>query len=299
MSNQKLKTPFFVLLVILFTFSFSSCKSKKKIKKEEVSKVDTIFGDTLNEKCRIPYKSGKTLGANMIENQFDFEYINAKFSCDLKVDEEENSFTVNLRCRKDSVIWMSISKLGIDAARALITRDTVKIVLGLTEKKYFVGGFSYINELLHADLDYSMLQALLFGNSTEFYSEDEKLRPGKDRENCRYILSTVRKKQTRKINQGQAIPEESYQIIWIDPLGYKISEIQYEEKITKRKFRAKYDDFRLVGNKMAPFNLFYLITAEKSIRADISYSKININEPQKFPFTIPSNYDPIEIKSKE
>ena len=298
-SKPSFTTLFWLLAMVGFLSITTSCKSKRKIKKEDIAKTDTIFGDTLNEKCRIPHKSGKTLSASVLENEFDYVYVNAKFSCELVVDEEQNSFTVSVRAKKDSIIWMSISKLGIDAARALITKDTVKIVLGLTEKKYFIGGFSYINDLLNADLDFSMIQALLFGNSAEFHSEEEKLRPGKDRENCRYILSTIRKKQAKRINQGQQIANESYQTMWVNPVGYKISEVQFEDVDTKRKFSARYEDFRQVGSRLAPFSLMYLISAEKKIKADISYSKILINETQKFPFTIPANYDPIEFKTKE
>lgn len=302
MQNRQIKKIISGLLVLLLFLSvtfFSSCKSRKKIKKTEATAIDTIFGDTLSGKCRIPFKSGKALSANIFENEFNFTYVNAKFNCELKVDEEENSFNVNVRCKKDSIIWLSISKLGIDAARALITRDTVKIVLGLTEKKYFIGDFSYINQLLQSDLDYTMIQALLFGNSAEFYPDDEKLRPGKDKENCRYILSTIRKKQAKRINEGQQMPNESYQTIWIEPQSYKISEVQFEDVLTKRKFRAQYEDFRLVDSCFAPFRLLYSISAEKKITADVFYSKIQKNEPQKFPFTIPSNYERIQIQSKD
>lgn len=234
----------------------------------------------------------------MKENELDYTYASAKLSCELTVDGEENSFQVNIRCRKDSVIWMSISKLGIDAARVLITKDSVKFTLGLTERKYFKGDFSYVNQLLHAELDYNMIQALMFGNSAEFVDADEKLKPGKDKENCRYLLSTVRKRHLKRIMEGEEQPKESFQTIWLSPETFKIQKLEFDDPQTKRKFNAQYDDFRPVDRFLSPFKMVYLITAEKQVNAKISFARITINEPQKFPFNIPSSYDPIEIKQK-
>jgi hypothetical protein len=286
-------------LVFILLFTFYSCKNKKQIvstePKQEISKTPD---STANEKCKMDFKSGKALAKHLKENELDFNYANAKFNCNLTFDNEEHSFNVSVRCRKDSVIWMSISKLGIDAARALITRDTVKIMLGLTEKKYFIGDFSYINELLQANLDFDMIQALLFGNSANFYDEDEKLKPGKDKVNCNYFLSTVKKRSLKKINNGEKQPDENYQTIWLHPTTFKIVMLEFDDIKTNRKFNACYDEFNTIDNYLAPYKLVYSISAEKNIKADIQYSKISLNEVLTFPFRIPSSYEPIQVNRK-
>jgi hypothetical protein len=277
----------FVLVLLL-----GACRHKKVIPKNPP--IATV--DTTGEKCRMDFKNGRALSQRMYENELDYTYATAKFNCELTIDGEEHSFNVSVRTRKDSVIWMSISKLGIDAARVLITKDTVKFTLGLTEKKYFVGDFSYINDKLHADLDFDMLQALLFGNSAEFYDEDEKLKPGRDKHNCQYFLSTTRKKHVKRIIKGSEQPKESTQTIWLDPNNFKIVMTEFDDVETKRKFNACYEDFRPVDKFLAPFKMLYNITAEKNIKADIKYARISINEVQRFPFTIPPSYDRIEFK---
>jgi hypothetical protein len=277
-----------VLVALLF---FASCRHKKNLAKQPVTVVDTT-----SEKCRMDFKNGKALSRRMNENELDYIYASAKFNCELTMDGEENSFNVTVRTRKDSVIWMSISKLGIDAARVLITKDSVKFTLGLTERKYFTGDFTYINQMLHADLDFNMLQALLFGNSAEFYDEDEKLKPGRDKSNCQYFLSTVRKKHVKRIVKGDEQPKESVQTMWLDPQTFKIVTMEFDDVETKRKFNACYSDFKPVDKYLAPFKMLYNITAEKNIKAEIKYSRISINEPQKFPFTISPNYERIEFR---
>jgi hypothetical protein len=287
------------LLIFCTSFLFTSCKSKQKVKKTDETNVTQNLPDSLNDKCHLDYKNGRALTKLVKENELDFTYANSKFSCDLSIDNEDHSFSVSVRCRKDSVIWMSISKLGIDAARVLITKDSVKFTMGLTEKKYFKGDFSYINQLLHADLDYDMIQALLFGNSAQFYDEEDRLNPGKDRSNCQYLLSTTRKKHALRINNGVEQPKESYQTMWISPNSFKITQLEFNDVDAKRKFNACYEDFKAVGNYTAAYKLLYTITAEKIIKADVKYSKININEVQKFPFTIPPSYEPIEFKKQQ
>lgn len=286
MRGTLLSIVFLACLAVLGT----SCRHKRELAKKSVAV------DTTAEKCRMDFKSGRALSQRMYQSELDYTYATAKFNCELTIDGEEHSFNVSVRTRKDSVIWMSISKLGIDAARVLITKDTVKFTMGLTEKKYFVGDFSYINEMLKADLDFEMLQALLFGNSAEFYDEDEKLKPARDKSNCQYFLSTIRKKRIKRIIGGVAQPRESFQAIWLDPATFKIVMMEFDDVETKRKFNACYDDFQPVDQHLAPFKLLYTITAEKNIRADIKYARISINEPQRFPFNIPSNYERIEFK---
>jgi hypothetical protein len=283
-----------ILPFLLFALTTTSCKSKKTLAKQTLG---TII-DTTNERCRMDFKSGKSLSKRMNDCEFDFSYASAKFSCQLTLDSEEHSFNVSVRCRKDSVIWLSISKLGIDAARVLITKDTVKFTLGLTEKRYFVGDFSYINQMLHADLDYEMLQALLFGNSADFHDEDEKLKPGRDKSTCQYFLSTIRKRRLRRITNGIETPTESYQTMWLDPETFKITTLEFTDVQAKRKFSSSYSDFKAVDKYLAPFKLLYTITAEKNIKANINYGRISINEPQTFPFKIPPSYERIEFKKQ-
>jgi hypothetical protein len=150
--------------------------------------------------------------------------------------------------------------------------------------------------MLHADLDYDMLQALLFGNSADFHDDDDKLKPGRDKNTCQYFLSTVRKRHLKKIISGAETPNESYQTIWLDPASFKIVNLEFDDVKEKRKFTSAYSDFKAVSNYLAPFKLLYTITAEKNIKAEISYSRININEQQSFPFKIPASYERIQFK---
>lgn len=287
----------FLPIILTLLLGHYGCISRKK-KDTPSLKTAHLETDTLKERCRMDFKSGKSLSERMNANSFLFNYASAKLSCELTMDGEEYSFTINVRILKDSVIWMSISKLGIDAARVMITKDSVKFTVGMGERKFFKGDFSYINSQLKSDLDFDMLQALLFGNSAAFYDDDEKLRPGRDQTDCRYFLSTVRKKHAKRLRKGMELPKESYQTIWLDPNTFKITEILFEDPESKRKFNANYDRFASVGNFTVPMRATFKVLAEKNLTARIDYGKITVNDALGFPFSIPTSYKRIYFQEQ-
>src|SRR5690348_3224740 len=79
----------------------------------------------------------KLKGSNVIElfdsllaHEFDFQWLTAKAEVEY-TDQDNNpeTFDVNIRLRKDSVIWISVTPLlGIEAVRVLITPDSMKIM---------------------------------------------------------------------------------------------------------------------------------------------------------------------------
>lgn len=282
-------TPVRVLLLLLIaTFTLSSCKSRKKI--------------TLNNgRCILDFKNARTLSSNLKSTQFRFDRINAKMSVDAEIDSSSSSFTVSMRMRKDSVIWMTISKLGIEGARLLITKDSVKFFkrpLGDDHGKYFVGDYSYLSKLANTELDFEILQSLLVGNNVEFYDEDEKLKPGID--NCQYILGTTRKKKMRKVVEKGKELKEPAQSIYMLPETFKISRILFYEFNPDRSFDALYSAYEKVDStQLFPMKMNYTIKAQKSVKIDIAYNKVVLNEEQTFPFKIPENYEAITIKEKK
>jgi len=237
---------------------------------------------------RMDYKSPRTLIEHLKANEFKYDWITAKFGCEAVMDDQSNSFTVNLRGRKDSVLWLSISALGIEAARAIVTRDSVKLRNNLA-KSYFVGDYNYLSKLLNTDLDFEMLQSLLIGNSVEFYEEDEKLKSGKD--NNKYLLSTVRKRRLKKVLEKNEPLKDHVQVIWLEPGIYKIARLLINDFNTNRTFEANYSNYQKVDSLYFPYDLKFNIKAEKVINININYSKVNLNIPQSFPFTIPDNYE--------
>jgi hypothetical protein len=274
-----------LLFFLVSAFSFSSCKNQKKI--------------TLNNgKCILDFKNARTLTTNLKANEINFTWLKAKLSAEALIDSSSNSFTVNLRIKKDSVIWMSISKLGIEGARVLITKDSVKFFTTFPKNQYFKGDYAYISKLLNTELDFEMLQSLLVGNSVTFYDEDEKIKPGID--DCSYTLGTVRKFKMRRVERGKELKEPA-QSIYLVPENFKIARILFYEFNPDRSFDAHFGDFIKIESdgQLFPQKMNYTIKAQKNVTIDLNYSKVTLNEEQTFPFRIPENYEQIIFKGKQ
>jgi hypothetical protein len=274
--NTKRFTP----AIFIFLISLSSCKNQKKI--------------TLNNgKCILDFKNTKALTANLKKNEFRFDKLNAKLGVDVTIDSSSYSFSVSLRIKKDSVIWMSINKIGIEFARVLITKDSVKFSNGY-DKKYFKGDFAYISKLLNTELDFEILQSLLVGNSVEFYQEDEKIKPGVD--NCQYTLGTIRKYKMRRAVRGKELKEPA-QTIYMIPETFKIARILFFDFNPDRSFDARFSNYEKIDStQFFPKIMNYGIKAQKNVKIDLQYSKISLNEEKTFPFKIPDNYEQIIYK---
>jgi hypothetical protein len=291
----------YLIKIILITTTsallVSACKHKKKIIKTETPTV--VQEDSLSSKCKLDYKSARALSKYVKENEFRFNWINAKANVDAFIDEKEENFDIKLKIRKDSAILVSIQYLlGLEVAKVLITKDSVKFV-NYIQKTYFKGDYNYINELLNADLDYDLLQAVLFGNSAEFYDDDEtKLKPVMDRTNCHYLLSTERKRRLRKIQNGNSDLKNPLQTLTLQPNDFKILKNEFIDPISNRKFIANYSKFTQKDSVYAPHHVDIEIVAQKKASLKIEYVRIEKNSPQKLTLNIPIKYDPIVLPKK-
>jgi len=270
-----------------------SCKSKKHAQQTAVISVEDTLG-----RCRLSFKTAKTLSRHIKENELKYEWIYAKADVEVLIDGEDHKLDIRVKAKRDSAMWISIQAIGlIDIAKLLITRDSVKMVV-YVKKQYFKGDFNYINQLLNADLDFDLIQAALIGNSADFDDDDSKMKPVIDRDNCQYLLSTERKRKLRRINSGQDSLKRSLQMMRLDPENYKIINNDFEDVATNRSFHAKYEKFHVSDSIFAPHLVNIEIKAEKKIDLKINYVRMEINQPQKLTLNIPKNYDPIPIKKE-
>lgn len=274
-----------ILTVLLIPFLFS-CKVKKKVSPKP-------------EKCKLDYKSARTLTNLLKQNQAHYVTFAAKAKTDVIVDEKSTEFTISLRMKKDSVIWISISPaLGIEVMRFSATKDSIKFINRINNT-YYVGSYDTLSKMLNTEIDLEVLQSLLTGNSVEFYEEDEKLRPGID--SCRYILGTIRKRKLRKVMEKGKELKEPAQTIWILDSSFKISRILFREFGSRREFDAHFTDFKPIENIqdsvrhiLVPHILTFYIKTGNIITVNLKYTKAYANKPQNFPFTVPEGYEQIK-----
>ncbi|MGB0882808.1 MAG: DUF4292 domain-containing protein [Vicingaceae bacterium] len=226
----------------------------------------------------------------MKDNEFQFETISAKANVAI-VDSagKKTGFKTHLRIRKDSAIWMSISKLSVEAARVLITTDSVKIINRLN-KEYFIGDFSYINKVFGTDLDYQMMEALLIGNSLDF-EEKGRLISRVDRQKDLYYLSTVKKRKVKmELKKDKDKIKEDGQVLWLDPITFKVKELLLTSPESNRSLKGAYSNYKTVNEQLLPFEGQFLLKSNTSSTVNVKFSKISSGKKLSFPFKISSKY---------
>jgi hypothetical protein len=265
------KTGTGILLLFSALLALSSCKTTR-----------TVIKAPLKE------QGADYLYSQLKENEFHFEWASIKFDASYTDKKGSNDFKGQLRLKKDSVIWVSISPaLGIELFRMIITQDSVKYV-DRFNKEYFSGDYALVSGFLQIEIDFDILQSLILGNDFQFY-ETNTFRASID--NLEYKLSTTGRRKIKKEAEATSDPIVLLQNIWLDPDSYKITRVDVKQYMKdNRKLDAAYSEFIKAEGETYPSKLKFSILAENPFDMNINFSKVEMNVPMSFPFSIPGNY---------
>jgi hypothetical protein len=264
-----------VNIVVLFLISILvfSCKNQEKASRKPLEG-----------------KKVKYLLSQLDINEFQFETLSAKAEFTLIKGGKKTSFKASVRMRKDSVIWMSITPaFGIEMARILITKDTVKVINRL-QKEYFVGDYRYLNKRFNVDLVFDDIQSVLLGNSIAFEA-DEKLKFSIDNE--MYYLGNMKKRKANKADEKpEKIERKKDEVVslWLDESTFKINRFLLSDLTADRFVKGDYSNHMNVENQLMPKNVEFNIQSEDPAKLNIEYSKVSLNNPLSFSFKISSKY---------
>ena len=211
-----------------------------------------------------------------------------KASVEYAGQNETESFDINLRIRKDSALWISITPLlGIEALRVLVTHENMQI-LDRVHKTYTVHDFEYLDDLLKTRLNFEIIQAVLVGNYFP-YLKNEKLKSVYE-EDSSTILSTLNKRKLRRAMEDKDPNKPVVQDFWINS-GYRIVKSRMADDKLDRSLEATYTDFTEAGSKLIPNKIMVTIASSHPATIKVEYSKITVDEPVSIPFSVPEKYE--------
>ena len=216
--------------------------------------------------------------ANVAE--IDFRYLTAKSKISFKTHLQDiDNASVNIRVRKDSLIWLSVSKIGIEAVRGLITRDSITIIDKI-HREYSVYDFPTLSKQFNFEMNFALLQALIVGNLPLPKRPAQKIKNERD-----YLLL--------RQSEGKVMVEN-----YIGEQDRKLKKLMLTEQPTKNTLRLDYEDFTSLNNFLFPYTS--LVTVDYKSQTDgqfyqtllrIKHNKVELVEKNPgFPFTIPANY---------
>tara|TARA_B100001057_G_scaffold405238_1_gene418104 strand:+ start:1190 stop:1933 length:744 start_codon:yes stop_codon:yes gene_type:complete len=204
----------------------------------------------------------------------EVDWFTAQLKGQAQLNDKTYPISAQLRMRKDSVIWISVSAiLGLEAARINLTPDSVKLINRLNST-FFKGDVKELTKRYNLHLSFYEIQNVLlakysFSNPTSF-----QLLPSEQD----YILfaESDTAKHTIRLN-SEFLPLE-INTVNQDSINLKLS----------------YSNFVAVQEQWLPLNTdLQVLTLNNGFNFTYSYSKILVNRPKKIKFSIPSSYAPM------
>lgn len=210
--------------------------------------------------------------------EINFDYFQGKARMILRDANKEREVRATVRIRKDSVIWMNFSVIGVQGGKVLINRDSITIVSTM-DKEYFVFEYPELSERFKFDIDYNVVQAAMLGNPIIPRSGRDQVQ----QETSMYLL-----KQTQ---------DDVDVVNYINAASMKIEKVEMKEGDSMNSLVINYSNFQPVGPKIFPYNgtinLFYkTLSGLLNTTIIFEYNKADVGGRElRFPFNIPKRYE--------
>ena len=209
--------------------------------------------------------------------EIDFDYFQGKARMILRDANKEREVKANIRMRKDSVIWMTFSVIGVQGGKALINKDSITIV-STVDKEYYVFPYDELSKRFQFDINFEVVQAAMLGNPIIPRTENDEVIP----ESSMYLLK-----------QEQADVDV---INYVNAASMKIEKVEMKEDESMNSLIINYSNFQPVGDKVFPYNgtinLFYkTLSGLLNTTIIFEYNKAEVGDRElRFPFNIPKRY---------
>lgn len=209
--------------------------------------------------------------------QMDFEYFQGKARMVLRDGSKVRDVKTNIRMRKDSVIWMSFSVIGVQGGKALINHDSITIVNNV-DNEYFVFEYDELSRRFNFEINFDVVQSAMLGNLVMDRQSDDLVE--------QLASMFVLKQQSGTVDV----------INYVNAASMKVEKVELKESDTNNSLTIDYANFQPVGDKIFPYNgtinLIYKTPAGLINTTIIfEYNKAEIEDKElKFPFNIPRKY---------
>ncbi|MBX2961759.1 MAG: DUF4292 domain-containing protein [Cyclobacteriaceae bacterium] len=210
--------------------------------------------------------------------EIDFDYFQGRARTVLKDGTKEREVKAVIRVRKDSVIWMNFTVIGVQGGRVLINKDSITVISNV-DKEYYVFDYVELSKRFNFEVNYGVIQSAFLGNLLMQRKEEDEI----DQKSLTYLL-----KQTSGTVEV---------LNYISATTMKIQKVELKENNTHNSMTITYANFQPVSGKSFPYNaaisLLYKTSAGLLNTSVIfEYSKAEVGDKElKFPFSIPKKYD--------
>jgi len=211
---------------------------------------------------------------NLVENQVNIEWLDGRAKLDFSDENTSMGATSTIRIKKDSLIWVSVRKLGFEVARALVTRDSVYIIDRINNE-YDIKDLAYLQKEYNLPADFESIQAILLGNPIFFTTSG---------------LQSEVAENTYHLYGKSSNMDTHY---WMDQKSLQLKQMQFKDLQESREVNVKLEDYQSIANNQ---KFSYLRKLELNsrqtgqVKVEIQFSQLEINSPKDVRFEIPNKY---------
>jgi hypothetical protein len=250
------------LAIISCLLVMVSCAAKKQL----VKPTATTPAATVK-----PVSKMVAIGAH----QLSFNTLAAKANAKLNIDGNSNDVTLNIRINHDKEIWVSVTAiLGIEVARAVITPDSL-LVINKLQGVYIKKPFSYIYKYTNRQINYKMLESIFAGNVIPEILKDNKANFATDTQVSGNLQDLLYK-------------------LMLNP-DMKVTQLNLDNQSQGQSLQVNTGAFTVIDNRMVPSQIDIQSTSQnKKIQVNLHYTKVDLDQPLQYPFSIPERYTPAD-----
>jgi hypothetical protein len=250
---------YFFLLYLIFI----NCKSSKKV----------ISGP-------LPNRTQEVVVQSLLKRNIDFDFISIRGVADFEALGMGGSGTMNLRIKKDNLIWIQGKKLGIEGFRGIINKDSFTMVNRL-EGSYFYEANESISSMFGIGFQFDEIQQLLAGNILPF--DDKTVTDYQQIENqCMLTVNT-----------------DQYNILFnIDAYSLHLKEYHIKDRMGNLAI-AKFDDYQKIEISKYPSpyvrNYYFKSREGEEGKIELNVSELELNIEKSLIFNLPLHYDRLRL----
>lgn len=236
--------------------------------------MDTLVIDTGKDTIQIsvPKPEIKEEPKVTIED-LNFNYLKAKSKIVWKTAKDQDSYTVDIRMKRDSIIWVNISQSGFTGATGLFSKEWVQFYQKINGE-YYRMSYDSLSVKMGFKVDYSILQSLIVGNQP-FKKNNSRV----IRENENIIL----KQQEGRVNIDNMVGPNR-----------KLKKLLMNDVPTNNKMTMDFEEFTELNQVLFPFSSQINLDVKDKNNVNVNtlitikYSKVELlDTPLEFPFRVP------------
>jgi hypothetical protein len=278
----------FISIFFILVFTLTSCSNEKRLADgKPLRSMDSI-----------------SILKKVDQSTLDWDWLGMKFVTDVSINNESESFTMSVRMQRDSAIWISLSPaLGVEIARVLLLKDSVKLISKVPSNKFvFEGDYLQLENLLSVPFDFYTFQDIFSGTSLELDPLNDKFISKVDGVNYELIEKFPRRvkkliegvserKAERLINKTE-YSEFMIKRYWFDGLEFTpvqdmFSHIESGLELTVKRFGNE-------GHKNGYMPSETKLTATGDgvdLDCTLTVKRSRVNKEYDMPFDPPDNYE--------